>query len=203
MVKHRMSRESSKNKYCDETCHDQYIVSMFHRALIERDVCAWECVQQECREIMLGWLQSYPVTIAACVTNDETFVVQAFDRLWREVEHQPLEDSSAVFKYLQASLKGVLIDAERVSQTSSLVNGKVSNDRSRPWEEIRSMFVDEREQRLAYLLYHCALTPLDIVRLCPQEFSDVEEVKHMRRVILQRCLRNADAMRHLFEKDQC
>lgn len=202
MVKHIMSRESSKNKYCDEKCYDQYIVSMFHRALVERDVCAWECVQQVLKETMLGWLRSYPATIMACVNDEDAFVVQAFARLWTVTEHQPLEDSSAVLKYLQASLRGVLIDAERASQSTPLVNGRASNDRSRPWKAIRSLCTDEREQRLAYLLYHCALTPLDIVRLCSREFSDVEEVKHLRRVILQRCVRDTDTMRQAFENDQ-
>lgn len=202
MVKHRMSQESSKNKYCDETCHDRYIVSMFHRALAERDVCAWECVQQALRETMLGWLRSYPTTITACINSEDAFVVQAFARLWTITEHQPLEDSSAVFKYLQASLRAVLIDAERASQSTPLVNGGASNDRRRSWKAMCSLCINEREQRLAYLLYHCALTPLDIVRLCPREFSDVQEVKHLRQVILQRCLRDTDAMRQVFENDQ-
>ena len=202
MVKHRMSRESSKNKYCDETCHDQYIVSMFHRALIERDVCAWECVQQVLKETMLGWLRSYTATIVASVNGEDAFVMQAFAQLWTITEHQPLEDSSAVFKYLQASLRAVLIDAERASRSTPLVNGGAPNDRGRSWKAICSLCTNEREQRLAYLLYHCALTPLDIVRLCPREFSDVQEVKHLRRVILQRCLRDTATMRQVFEHNQ-
>ncbi len=63
------------------------------------------------------------------------------------------------------------------------------------WEILQRMLPDEREQRVAYLLYHCGLKPREIVRFCPQEFSDVREIYRLRRCIIERLLRNADQLR--------
>jgi hypothetical protein len=53
------------------------------------------------------------------------------------------------------------------------------------WEIVQTTLPDEREQRLAYLLFHCGLGPQEIVRNCPQEWSDVREVAHLRHTILK------------------
>ncbi len=50
------------------------------------------------------------------------------------------------------------------------------------------MLPNKREQRLAYLLFHCGLKSREIVRFCPQE----QEIYQLRRIILERVLRNAD-----------
>ncbi len=57
------------------------------------------------------------------------------------------------------------------------------------------MLPTRRELRLAYLLYHCGLKPREIVRFCPQEWSDVQEIYHLRRNILDRLMRNKDQLR--------
>ena len=44
------------------------------------------------------------------------------------------------------------------------------------WEILKAVLVNPREQRLAYLLFHCGLSPRVIVRCCPQEWSDVQEI---------------------------
>ncbi len=50
----------------------------------------------------------------------------------------------------------------------------------------RSVLSDERERRVAYLLYHCGLKPVEIVRTYPQEFNDVQEIHHVRRVVIEK-----------------
>ena len=57
------------------------------------------------------------------------------------------------------------------------------------------MLSDEREKRLAYLLFHCGLKPREIIRFCPQEWSDVHEIYRLRRNIMARLLYNADQLR--------
>ena len=59
----------------------------------------------------------------------------------------------------------------------------------------QDMLPNERERRLAYLLYHCGLKPREIVRFCPQVWSDVQEIYRLRRNIMERLLRNADHLR--------
>ena len=63
------------------------------------------------------------------------------------------------------------------------------------WEVLQTMLPGQREQRLAYLLYHCGLKPREIVRFCPQEWSDVQEIYHLRRSILERLMHNVDQLR--------
>ncbi len=52
-----------------------------------------------------------------------------------------------------------------------------------------------RDLAVAYLLFHCNLKPREIVRRCPEEFSDVQEIYHRRRNITERLLRDSDQIR--------
>ena len=63
------------------------------------------------------------------------------------------------------------------------------------WEVIRRLLPNQREQRLAYLLFHCGLKPREIVRFCPQEFSSVEDIYRLRCNIVERLVRHADSIR--------
>lgn len=67
-------------------------------------------------------------------------------------------------------------------------------DRREVWEVLQTMLPTEPEQRLAYLLFYCGLKSREIVRFCPQEFSDVQEIYRLRRSIMERLLRNADQL---------
>jgi len=60
------------------------------------------------------------------------------------------------------------------------------------WEILQTLLPNSREQRLAYLLYHCGLKPREIVQFCPQEWSDVQEIYRLRHNILDRLMHNAD-----------
>ena len=63
------------------------------------------------------------------------------------------------------------------------------------WQVIQGLFPNEREQRLAYLLFHCGLKPREIVRFCTREFGDIREIYRLRRNIVERLTRNADRIR--------
>jgi hypothetical protein len=54
---------------------------------------------------------------------------------------------------------------------------------------------NDRERRLAYLLFHCHLKPREIVHFCFEEFNEVQEVYRLRRNIFERLLRSADIIR--------
>jgi hypothetical protein len=51
-----------------------------------------------------------------------------------------------------------------------------------------------REQRLAFLLFHCGLSPGEVLRCCSQEFDDLREISHLRYTILEHLLRHADQL---------
>ena len=62
-------------------------------------------------------------------------------------------------------------------------------------EILKQMLHDGREQRLAYLLFHCGLKPREILRFCPQEFGDMQEVYRVRRNVVKQLLRRRDYVR--------
>jgi hypothetical protein len=67
------------------------------------------------------------------------------------------------------------------------------------WEQLLSLFPDEREQRLLYLSYNCGLKPMEIVRLYPQEFSSVQEIHSFHSRLLNRLQSNTERMTGLLE----
>ena len=69
-------------------------------------------------------------------------------------------------------------------------------------DSIESLLPNKREQRLAYLLYHCGLKAWEIVRYCPDEFSSVQEIYRLTRTIVERIMRHRPQIRwHLSEEE--
>jgi hypothetical protein len=102
---------------------------------------------------------------------------------------------SAAQRYLQASLTGFLLDTfrantrpEELQQGDDIVGRQL-------WERIQLLFPDIREQRVAFLLFHCNLSPSDILRYTPQEFRDKLEICQLRRDMLNRILHHSDLTR--------
>ena len=116
------------------------------------------------------------------------------------------ETLSEVLVYLRASLNGVILDTLRAYERPGEVTlpepgeagepyVEATTDSSEVWEILQTMLVDEREQRLAYLLFHCGLKPREIMRFCPRVWSDVNEIYRIRRNIMERILHKADQLR--------
>jgi len=110
---------------------------------------------------------------------------------------------AAMVQCLQASLHGVLLDTLRIfarprevplpecnGSEESLAGEQVRGREL--WEFIQRVFPDRRQRRVAYLLFHCHLKPQEIVRFCPDEFRDEEEIRRLRRSIFERLLPNTD-----------
>ena len=64
------------------------------------------------------------------------------------------------------------------------------------------MFSKPKERRLIYLLFLCGLKPREIMRYCPLEFTDVQEIYRLQRNIMDRLMRNADQIRWLLGDDR-
>ncbi len=193
-----------------EPSDDQYGVELFRRALMRRDALAWEIVQQRFNGMMLHWMRSHPMRKAASrFDSEENYVAQAFTRFWQatagnqEIEFRTL---AAVLRYLRASLNGTILDTLRAYSRAQEMPLPEHGEPEEPfaedrddsrelWEVIRSLIPDERQQRVAYLLFHCHLKPREIVHFCSQEFSEVREVYRLRRSIFERLLRKADYIR--------
>jgi len=188
---------------------DRSCLEMFHRALGQQDALAWEFIQQHYRSIMFHWLQCHPQKEIACqFESEENYIALGFERFWQAtVCHQQVQFNTlaAAMNYLRASLNGAILDTLRAYARPHIVPlpddrdpgeswGEDQDGQSQFWETLLGMLTDDREQRVAYLLFHCGLKPRQILYYCPWEFPDVHEVYRLRRRIIERFVRNVDLM---------
>lgn len=173
-------------------------LELWRRASRQGDLQAWAAFQQSLEETVLTWFHAHPGCEAASrVQSDRHFVAQAFEQLWHIVVQGQVacETLSEVVVYLRASLNGAILETLRVCSRPGAVSspwpdGEECPERSVVWGRLQARLSNERERRLAYLLYHCGLEPAEIVRACPQEWSDVREVARLRRSILMQLMQS-------------
>ncbi len=175
----RCTSEISKYR-CGEPYNDQYCVELFRRAMVQHDPLAWEIVQQRFQETMLRWMRAHPQKELACrLDSEENYVALAFARIL-----DTLRD------YLRPNAVPLPEPGEPGEPFA-----EDSHEGCEVWEVIQNLLPGEREQRVAYLLFHCSLKPREIVRFCPEEFSEVKEIYRLRRNIMERLLRHTDYLR--------
>jgi hypothetical protein len=193
---------SSLVKCSDDPCGRQVTLEISHldllrRASIQGDLQAWSVFQQSLESAVLTWLHAHPGSEAVChLQSERHFVTQASEQLWQATIQGQLacERLSEVLVYLRASLNGVILqtlrDSNRPATVSSIwPDGENSAVRNELWDWLQAQLPNQKEQRLAYLLYHCGLEPAEIVRYCPLEWSDVHEVARLRRSIFVRLMK--------------
>ena len=188
---------SGLEKCSDDPCGRQVTLEvspleLFRRANTYSDLQAWAAFQQSLEETVLTWLHAHPGSKAACrLQSERYFVALAFERL-RQATIQgqvSCETLSEVLVFLRVSLNGAILETLRDSKRP---DGEDRLDRGELWDRLQARLSNRREQRLAYLLYHCGLEPAEIVRCCPQEWSDVHEVARLRRIILERLMKRSE-----------
>jgi len=186
---------------------EMYGLELFHRAIMLSDQEAWAWVQHCFGGMVRGWLHRHPQRAVACrLESEEHYVAQTFERFWQATaSNQQLEFKTlaAALQYLRASLHGAILNTLRAYARPGEVSlpepGEPSMEdvtcSSELWEILKGMLSNPREQRLAYLLFHCGLKPREIVHFCSPEWSDIQEIYRLRRTIMERVLRNADLLR--------
>jgi hypothetical protein len=172
-------------------------LELLHRASTYGDLQAWEAFQQSLEDNVLVWFHEHPYCEAACrVYSERHFSSLAFERLRRAIVKKQIkcEMLSVMLAYLLASLNRSILESLRATSYpgafSSLRHeweGRLEGNAI--WERLEELLPDQRELRMAYLLYHCGLEPAEIVRSYPQEWGDVHEIVKMRRSILARLMR--------------
>ena len=194
-----------------ERSNDQYSLELFRRAMIEHDESVWTLLVERFDEYMLGLFRRHLRREAASrLDSPENYVAKAFERFWLAAVHnQQLQFTTlaAALCYLRSCLNGAILDTLRAYSRSREVVLPEPGFPDEPavedheeegqglWETIQDLLPNEREQRVAYLLFHCNLRPREIVRCCPQEFREVQEIYRLRRNIMERLLRDRDQIR--------
>ena len=175
-------------------------LELLRRVSIHSDLQAWAAFQQSLQETVLTWLHEHPVCEAACrLQSERHFVTLAFERLRKAaVQGQVIcETLSEVLMFLRASLNGAILETLRISErpeavSSPWTDGGDCPDRSEVCDRLQARLSNQREQRLAFLLYHCGLEPGEIVRCCPQQWNDINEVAHLRRSIVMQLMKSPE-----------
>jgi hypothetical protein len=190
-----------------EPVTEEYSLELLRCAIVQEDEEAWAGVQHCFGGLVRGWLLRHPKRDVACwLESEENYVSQTFERFRQanaSTKHMEFMTLAAALQYLRASLNGVILDTLRAHARPEEVKlpeaGEAGElqadetaDRSEVWEALQAMLSNEREKRLAYLLFHCGLKPGEIMRFYPQEWSDVREIHRLRRNIMERLLHNAD-----------
>lgn len=207
-----ISRYSHKEEY-----DDTYCLEIFRRALLLHDHGAWELLQSRFTPTVSSWVRRHPNREAAYRhDSEENYVAFAFARFYvASVNNSRLEFNSlaAALRFLHACLNSAILDTLRTYSRPNIIplpdpgfpEEPVSEDTDEGtelWDIIMSMLPNAREQRLAYLLYHCGLKPREILQRCPNEFSDVQEIYHLTRNITERLTRNKERLRWLISDEE-
>jgi len=192
-----------------EAANETYGLELLHRALVQGDQDAWAGLEQCLSGMVRGWLHTHSRReVALCWESEESYVALAFERFWQALARQQIafKTLAGALAYLRASLNGAILDTLRAYNRPAEIplpepgapwEPSVEDrlDSSELWEILQRVLPSERERRVAYLLYHCNLKPREIVRFCPQEWPDAQEVYRLRRNILERLLRQTDQLR--------
>jgi hypothetical protein len=179
---------------------------------VQHDADAWAALQQCFGEIVCGWIRSHPRSgIAIRLDSEENYVAQAFTRFWQATIHNQqltFATLATALAYLRMCLNGAILDTLRAYSRPKEIQMWVPDvleerhpqdeaEHRELWALLVRMFPKPKERRLLYLLFHCGLKPREIIRYCPQEFMDVQEIYRLHRNIMDRLLRNADQIRWL------
>ena len=181
-----------------DSAEAESFVEMCRRAVTQHDQRARQRVQYKVSGVMRDNLRHHPwYGQIRQAGNEEQFIALAFERFWQSANvpvnglHEQQEwfnDQSAIFRRLRAALNSVVLETLRANtrQREMRTRSTQLSDAHSLWGLIQRLVPDRREQRVAYLLYHCGLKPTEIVRSCSDEFTDTQEVKRLSYSVLEK-----------------
>lgn len=192
-----------------EPSNDQYCLEIFRRAVALRDGAAWAVLQRQFNDNVRLWLGRHPHRESALrYEAEQSYIDDAFARFWRALSDQKLTFSTlaAALNYLHLCLNCAIMDTLRAysrPKEEPIPDYGFPDEPSFEdtyhegdlWEIIKGILPGERERRVAYLHFHCNLKPREIIRYCPNEFTNEDEIYRLKRNIMERILRNADKIR--------
>ncbi len=176
-------------------CCEQDCLKMFTRAW-HGDVYAQRWFQRHFRGVLLDWLMRHPGSEAACrLYSEEYYIDRAFRYAWQiPLDSPPFEFNTlaTVLRCLRANLHGLILDALREPVSAKIPGASHSTgalcnsaETQQIWSNLQASLSNERERRLANLLFSSGLKPKDIVDTYPQEFGDVREISRVRLTMME------------------
>lgn len=185
-----------------EPCTEIYSIELLRLATMQDNLEARAAVQHCFGGMVRDWFRRHPSReMACCFESEEHYIARAFEHFWQTTAtHQRVEFSrlSAAVLYLRASLHGAIMDTLRAHALPMGISKPApgeprvedNTDSGEAWNILKAKVSSSLEQRLAYLLFYCGLKPGEIALFCQQEFSDVQEIYHLRYNIMEQLLCN-------------
>ena len=184
-----------------ESSNEAIGLEVLHDVTVQGDHAARTAVQHYFSEFVRDRLHRHPQRESATqLESEETYVDLTFERFWQATIQQKItyRTLGGALLGLHASLHGAILDTLRTNSWPGEVARSVSCEAgelpaedhaaSLIWKLLHTILPSDRERRLAYLLFHCDLSPKDIVNSFPQEFQDVHEISRLRCFIFERLL---------------
>lgn len=193
-----------------EPSNDGYCLEILRRAIVLHDHEAWAALQTLLSESVRLWFlrHSYREIALRYEPVERNYIDDTFRRFWQAINDQDSGFSSlaGAMSYLHLCLNAAVMDVLRAYARPREEHMPDAGSAGEPivedtyhegelWEAVKGLLPGKREQRLAFLLFHCNLKPREIMRYCPGEFSDESEIYRMKRNILDRILRNSEKIR--------
>ena len=209
----RGAQEMQKYHRREPNC-DSYSLEILRRAIVLHDQEAWAALQALLKESMQIWLACHPHRkLALCYEpTEQNYVDDAFRRFWQAIGEQSIMFASlaSALNYLRQCLNCAVMEVLRAYARPRAVYLPDDSASGEPlvedtyderalWDIMKDLLPDKREQRLAYLFFHCNLKPREIMRYCPGEFREEMEIYRMKRTIMARLLRHSDRIRWHFD----
>src|SRR6266487_336953 len=169
----------------------------FRQALLKGDEGSKKSLQKRLYNVVLGWVRLHPKSKeACCIEKEEYYVFQAFEHFWQMATNKELEFSSCatMLQLLQVSLNSVIMNTLRSYLRTEVVSmpevsvSTIQVNSDEVWENLQKLLPSARDQRVAYLVFHCGFTPEKIIRFYPQDFSDPQEISRLRHYIIKQAL---------------
>jgi hypothetical protein len=207
----------SKGRVAGATIQNEtYCVEQLRLITLHSDQDAMKIVQELLSETVRWWISQHPRRAEACsLESEENYITDAFARFYLLIINQQLEFSqlSCALQHLKASLNSAILHRLRAfSRPQSIALTKPdgtskqkvvgSTDTIIVWKILKETFPNAREQRIAYLLFHCGLSPKKIVYTYPQEFQDVQEIFHLRHSIFELLMSRLNQLEDWQENDK-
>ncbi len=203
------SMREMNNYRRNEPSDDGYCLEIFRRAVILHNADAWATLQSLFTDNIRMWLaRNTHREDALRHQSEQDYVDDTFRRFWQAVSEEALVFTSlaSALRYLKLCLHSAVMDSLRAYARANVEAIPEQGHPDEPqvedhyhegelWEVIKNLLPTEREQRVAYLHFHCNLKPREIIRYCPGEFANEEEIYRLKRNIMERIQRNVDKIR--------